>query len=1439
MTHLTLSLDAPKQQLVFRIDDHPPTRAPFDASDIRLLRQLSLRYSQAQHDPNELVAVGGALARWLDAKHSWFEQVLDADLPPPLYLEICSPARSMSPAHAALINAPWELLYRDAFLCIDIASMLIPVRRIGTPAVTHASAAAPLGILFMAAAPADEQLLDYEHEESEILKSCRHLALNIAVEETGTLPELRAHLARRRMQTHVLHLVCHGSDDPPRLILEDELGQPAPATPDEIYTAIGPDIAQSLGLLFLSACFTASPDATSLALGLVRANFPAILGWASAVYDRSARIFAAKLFTELARGDTTLQLAVAQARRGAYLARLPDWHLARLYLGPRGGGYIIEDVATSVPRPAPSVAFLDEANRRLQVASFETFVGRRTELKAAIRQFRQPEATTLLIHGPGFSGKSSLAARIASRMQQHTKVVMHQNFVAAGIFESLHDAFGSVLTDWYISTRRPVALEATVSEDIRLFHYFRDLLDNHLPTDQPVLLILDDFEHALEQFDGGHRPTEAHVPLITALVRAFNTTRSNSRLLITSRFAFSLASFARNTETLTEIQTIAIADFSLAESMKRALREPPSAPGRDDLRTRCAHACRGNPALLDLLLRQIAADYERGASILDQVEHISDSHSADPELRTFLLEAALQETLDNASAQQLDAFEVSTWFRAPLSTSMADTICTHYSTTASAVRVAAMTSLGLWTPTPASTAYLRATALLSAISQRSSRITEPSAELARQLLPLAVDEARAAPDASLSYDIIRLSALADIDTYVPAYALSALAWMTQTHPLSETLDFAKRLLSRARDAGTQLDYQTHTYLALMFRNSSDAEIYQTCLTMALQQYAEQPEMPGKDADAGILLFEAGIAASRRGEHEHALAQLELAAQRTPATHQLSFFIDCQICREHVSLLRLDEATEQLTQLESSAQQFDSDFIELTLLGCQCDLRLARSQFGEALALQRRMVDLAQRSGDTRSVALALSQIGEILMLMGDHEAALKIWVTRARPTFEELGESASVAMVDAKIAHLKFNQGAAAEARALLVDNVLPHLQVAQFHEQEISAHIRIAQIDESLCEFRRALDNYQALEQRLRDTKLPVAHATVLAGIASCKAQLGELSEAIDLLEQTVIPLLQHGPPREHCVALDTLAYTYHKARRYNDAVTVLREQLRILADLPDARSRGITYLRLAEALHDGKLGAVGEIMDCAKRAETALKASHSRRELASVARIFAELEFDRGNHSTALRMIHDESFSVFINLKDTLSAVNALKIERDMLTQLGRHADAAEIGRAQVELYRVLDRKEDMAATSGITACLLVDAGDHRAAKAMLSDFTVPLFTEINDAKGAKTAYFQLHLVELALGDIDSCIDAFVPYIRYADGLGDHEDIVKWSLNLAMKIQDASITDQPIEHVGRLLATAHRYVRHLGADPHRFFDAVHELGLQMYLSKVDPKES
>ena len=67
----------------------------------------------------------------------------------------------------------------------------------------------------------------------------------------------------------------------------------------------------------------------------------AVIGWDGSVGDRAATAFAQRLYQGLADRED-LAVAVGEARRVLLDAQDPyvreDWHLARLWLGPEGGG---------------------------------------------------------------------------------------------------------------------------------------------------------------------------------------------------------------------------------------------------------------------------------------------------------------------------------------------------------------------------------------------------------------------------------------------------------------------------------------------------------------------------------------------------------------------------------------------------------------------------------------------------------------------------------------------------------------------------------------------------------------------------------------------------------------------------------------------------------------------------------------------------------------------------------------------------------------------------------------------------------------------------------------------------------------------------------------------------------------------------------------------
>ncbi|MCP4659448.1 MAG: CHAT domain-containing protein, partial [bacterium] len=208
----------------------------------------------------------------------------------------------------------------------------------------------------------------------------RDIGLDLIVEESGSLRLLGKTVGR--MDPHVLHVSCHGRNDPPSLFLEDDEGETHRAGPDDLNRELDQDLPR---LLFLSACLTSAPDhlVASFAGSLIAKGLPAVLGWGGSIHDREATAFAAALYGLIAR-RTPLETSVALSRQtlirgGKDAPPSKDWHLARLHLGALGGGVLCGDAA---PRTEGRVrkSFLDQRGQRVPVAGPSEFVGRRRQV---------------------------------------------------------------------------------------------------------------------------------------------------------------------------------------------------------------------------------------------------------------------------------------------------------------------------------------------------------------------------------------------------------------------------------------------------------------------------------------------------------------------------------------------------------------------------------------------------------------------------------------------------------------------------------------------------------------------------------------------------------------------------------------------------------------------------------------------------------------------------------------------------------------------------------------------------------------------------------------------------------------------------------------------------------------------------------------------------
>ena len=532
-------------------------------SDFERFKQWSSSYVAAlsrELSRHTMLQIGGQMREWLDGGERCLERVLNT-AEPPLVLEF-STVRA-DPEAREFLDAPWELL-ADASGCWAERGSLVycPVRRLDPlPPSPY-----KLSAVFMAAAPKGVGQLRFEDEEAAILKATHDSGMDLVVEESGTLRLLRSRVAEENPD--VVHISCHGRLKPqPALLLEDEFGDSSPASMQDLVLGLA---GHRPRLLFLSACQTAMSDdvVSSLVWLLVQSAAPAVVGWAGSVRDHEATEFARFLYRRLAEGEP-LAKAVAYARLdllspapgfqpSTAVGQSRDWHLARLYLGPTGGGILAtgRQGRRGGVRGYAHKAFLNRQKQEVPVAGPLEFVGRRRQLQSILREFSKPlgeRRAGVFIHGVGRQGKSSLAARVADRLEgrDYKVLVVHGRNDAPAILQAFsaggREVDALVKAHLKAVEEDPENLQTALGKLLEgpCCQVKKDGADKVL--ERPVLLVIDDFEQALEGQQGGgrHRLKSNCVESIRATLKAFDRAATDSRLLFTSRFQFTLPDAGR------------------------------------------------------------------------------------------------------------------------------------------------------------------------------------------------------------------------------------------------------------------------------------------------------------------------------------------------------------------------------------------------------------------------------------------------------------------------------------------------------------------------------------------------------------------------------------------------------------------------------------------------------------------------------------------------------------------------------------------------------------------------------------------------------------------------------------------------------------------------------------------------------------------------------
>jgi tetratricopeptide (TPR) repeat protein len=985
-----------------------------------------------------LLRLGQDIKDWLDGPERWL-----SGLPKPA---IACFAVDERPDEAArrFLDVPWELAAdKTGFLAAAAGTMWTPLRRIGpTREPPKPDGEFRLSALFMAAAPRGPDELDFDAEESAILKATAKAGLDLHVEDSGTLAELVPHWAR--LSPEVLHVSCHGTAEPePALALEDPTGGLALATLPDLA---GEFVDRGPRLLFLSACHTGDGAAdTALAGQLVETGFPAVLSWADSVYDTDASDFAATFYAALALPRTRLEAAYAQARFKLLQpkpdARVPaHWHQARLFLGPTGGGVLTGGTKARLAAGADAgrKQILAARGGSIEVASRTDFVGRRRPIQAIRRAFAPGSgAVGALIHGLGRQGKSSLAARIIDRYPDLTPIILYQRCDGPSLLDEIRrrrseDAVAEICGRY----RNAVDANHADYDPTALGRAFRQLLEDPY-RDRGLLIVLDDFEQCLDEpvASGEHRLKPIAAQTLSALIEALDGVNSASRLIITSRYTFACRG-ETGRDLLPLLLDVSLAALSRAEAVRQARQKllggRPPPPGFDALAGRAIAAARGNAGLQDLLFRLALADSGKGGEAIAGLEaFLADGTAPDQEELRRTLEGLLIDRLLGflTEAERL-LLGASTLFRLP--TPLA--LWQGWGEAASLGRPDRLLAFGLWeiaadlvdperlaiTPNVIATARLappkHADQILAALIQP---LFAAWGGADRSRTPYATD-----------IELCRLALDGGALDVLVATAEYAIRGLEREFNYRAAAELSTRVLDRLSQAGRSPDPGLLRAAAEIYDHTGDAArlqaLYETAGSIIA---ADDPTLPKDErtARAGLRL-RYGAWLARRGEPDRALAELEATCTIFEALgDRRSRAVTLgDIARIRGAKGEVDAALalhqEQIAIFEALGDRRS----RAVTLGDIARIRGAKGEVDAALALHQEQIAIFEALGDRRERAVTLGDIARIRGAKGEVDAALALHQERLA-TYEALGDRPEIAHASFEIGSIQLNQALAGQ----------------------------------------------------------------------------------------------------------------------------------------------------------------------------------------------------------------------------------------------------------------------------------------------------------------------------------------------------------------------------------------------------------------------------